>query len=307
MPGPVMDYEIYYVFNLITILIFIAILLFYYVSLHGHRSKTQKIDEVLSNTGYSYDHAQDIFYSRKDAWQKGFGYSQIYDEAAAPMGMIIDCEPVRFYYGGKKWLIELWKGQYGMTTGCEIGVYTAPVYDVKSHSISDSTFYECADEKDQLYMSFILWKNNRILFSRQGLHWWLTGFVLGEFSEPYELIMDTRITFKDKEMCDAFVNALYEIGYSPHLVKVNHTTVRLSFIKPLSPQPLTRTPVTDSLMQKKNRILCNRYSELTMGRGNSLEKLEVLWMKAPKLFESVLNMGKPLKLFRKGRPGRLSI
>ena len=53
------------------------------------------------------------------------------------MGMIIDCEPVRFYYGGKKWLIELWKGQYGMTTGCEIGVYTAPVYDVKSHSISD--------------------------------------------------------------------------------------------------------------------------------------------------------------------------
>ena len=107
MPGPVMDYEIFYIiFSLITISIFIAILLFYYVSLHSHRSKTQKIDEVLSNAGYSYDHAQDIFYSRKDAWQKGFGYSQIYDEAAAPMGMIIDCEPVRFYYGGKKWLLE---------------------------------------------------------------------------------------------------------------------------------------------------------------------------------------------------------
>ena len=39
--------------------------------------------------------------------------------------MIIDCEPICFMYGGKNWMIELWKGQYGLETGGEIGVYNA--------------------------------------------------------------------------------------------------------------------------------------------------------------------------------------
>ena len=70
-----------------------------------------ELDEAINAAGYSYDSKEDIFYSNIDAWQKNMGYCQLYDEAAAPLGMIIDCEPIHFIYNGKRWLIEFWKGQ----------------------------------------------------------------------------------------------------------------------------------------------------------------------------------------------------
>jgi len=45
----------------------------------------------------------------------------LYDEAAAPLGMIVDCEPIHFEYKGKRWLIQFWKGQYDLPTGAEVG------------------------------------------------------------------------------------------------------------------------------------------------------------------------------------------
>ena len=81
------------------------------------------LEEIIHNLGYGYDKWQDIFYSKLNGWQRDMGYCRLYDEVAAPMSMIIDCEPIYFEYDNKKWLIEFWKGQYGMTTGCEVGVY----------------------------------------------------------------------------------------------------------------------------------------------------------------------------------------
>ena len=74
--------------------------------------------------GFRYDPDQDIIYSKFDAWQRATGFCHMYDEAApATISAVIDCEPIRFLSGGKQWMIELWKGQYGIETGAEIGVY----------------------------------------------------------------------------------------------------------------------------------------------------------------------------------------
>ena len=37
--------------------------------------------------------------------------------------MVTQFEPIYFDYDGKTWLIEFWKGQYGINTGAEIGIY----------------------------------------------------------------------------------------------------------------------------------------------------------------------------------------
>ena len=73
--------------------------------------------------GFAYDPRQDIIYSKMYPLQRSFGYAYGYDAAALGMDAIIDCEPIFFDYAGKTWMIELWKGQYGLETGCEIGVY----------------------------------------------------------------------------------------------------------------------------------------------------------------------------------------
>ena len=42
--------------------------------------------------------------------------------------MIIDAYPVYFDYQDKTWMIEFWRGQYGINTGAEIGVYHAVAF-----------------------------------------------------------------------------------------------------------------------------------------------------------------------------------
>ena len=68
-----------------------------------------ELDKAIEIAGYSYDQRQDIFYSTMDPWQRDIGYCRLYDELAAPMGMIIDCEPIHFEYLGKRmddWFVE---------------------------------------------------------------------------------------------------------------------------------------------------------------------------------------------------------
>ncbi len=246
------------------------------------------LEQIIKDAGYAYDSKQNIFYSRKDAWQKNFGYSRIYDEAAALMGMIIDCEPVYFDYGGRKWLIELWKGQYGIATGCEIGIYT-------KDDRSKDDFYKSAKEQDQLHMICRIKKNEKILFIRKDRHWWLTGFLLGEFSNPNELSVDVRITLLNQDMCDAFVSSLRKTGYTEQNIKVIGSTAWFRFNYPLSPQPFSRTPVIEKPMQKKNQILCCQYLRLTKEYKTAPEKIASLRETAPGLYKTAINLKKAVK------------
>ena len=68
--------------------------------------------------------------------------------------MIIDCEPIYFRYKGKKWLIEFWKGQYGMTTGGEVGIYYTTGPDLNIPGLFNGTFYKCVNDEDRIDMSF---------------------------------------------------------------------------------------------------------------------------------------------------------
>lgn len=255
------------------------------------------LDEMIEDSGYLYDSKQDIYYSVMDAWQRNFGYCRLYDEASAPLGMIIDCEPIYFEYDGKRWLIEFWKGQYDLTTGCEIGVYTTEGPDLDIPGVFNGTFYKCVSNSDLLKMSYTLKKNNKILFKRKDRHWWLTGFKLGEFSKPSELTMDINITLKDMIMCNAFVEGLKNIGYLDNEIIQNYNTVRLKYSKPHVPQPFTRTKITDGIIQWKNKKLCKKYQDITKNCEDMPCKIETIRKQAPEIYALIMNMGKTKKLF----------
>ncbi|MDF2530806.1 MAG: hypothetical protein K0Q65_387 [Clostridia bacterium] len=253
--------------------------------------------EAIEAAGYSYEPEQDIFFSNMDAWQRNMGYCRLYDEAAAPMGMIIDCEPIYFEYDGKRWMIEFWKGQYDLTTGCEIGVYATEEPDINIPNVFNGTFYSCAGDEDLLHMAYLVKKNDEEYFAREGKHWWLTGFKLGEFSEPSELTMDLTITLKDEMMRDAFVEGLRNAGYIEEEIHISENTVELKFDMPHTPQPSTRVEETDSLIQLKNQLLCEQYQEITAPYQTFPDKIKAIQEKAPELFEKIMNMGKTKLLF----------
>ena len=70
------------------------------------------------------------------------------------------------------------------------------------------TFLYCRRRRSSV-SNLVLRKNQEFLFKRNDKHWWLTGFILGEFSEPCELTWGST-TLKDKLMLDAFVDALMQ-------------------------------------------------------------------------------------------------
>lgn len=263
-------------------------------------SKYEQIEELnkdLKPFGFAYDYTQDIFYSIMDGWQRKFGYFRLYDEASATFSMIIDCEPIYFNYNGKKWLIEFWKGQYGMTTGCEVGIYNTQGPDLNIPGVFNGTFYYCIKDEDRIDMSFALRKNNNLLFTRSAYHWWITGFKLAEFSQPSELTMDIILDLYDKQMVDAFVNGLREAGYTEGEYAVRGRRVYIHFDKPHTPQPITRNNITVYLMQRNNKSFCDSYNYLTEAYTETVDKLAYVKNKSPHMYNQILNMGKPYQVF----------
>lgn len=174
--------------------------------------KKETLDNLANAIGYCYDSHQDIFTSTQDAPQKTFGYTTFFDLSAPYFNMVFDYETIYFNYNSKTWLIEMWKGQYGINSGCEIGLYYADnIIDPQDYS---STHFKSVEEKDMLELSFELNRNN----SKKGMqpitlgkltrkHWWLTLFKMGVFTKPRDLSIDASIRFKDYPMMYAFLRS----------------------------------------------------------------------------------------------------
>lgn len=207
--------------------------------------------------GFAYSEKKDVFYSTKNAWQKNFGYSHTYDVIAPIGAMIIDTEPIRFYYDNKNWLITFWKGQYGMTTGAEIGIYYT-----NDQVVNKNTLYMPVSDKDMLDMSFSLYRKDKFITEVCAKHWWLAVFKLGMFSKPRKLVMDAKITFNSEEQLQAFLASFKKLRHKKKNYYVEGNTFCFHYKKPKTRKVWTRFFLLEIIMQyynKRNVKLYNKY------------------------------------------------
>ena len=74
--------------------------------------------------GFNYDQQQKILRSDQYPIQRFFGFNRSIDVAAdTVLSSSIYCDPICFFYDGKEYMLELWKGQYGIMSGAEVGLY----------------------------------------------------------------------------------------------------------------------------------------------------------------------------------------
>ena len=180
-----------------------------------------KTVQILNACGFEYDEKQGIYYSSVNPWQKGFGFNVIYDMSAPLAGMYYATERVYFQYDNKDWMIQIWKGQYGMTAGAEIGIYN------KTDKIMQ---YDCVSEEEFLEMSFVLYNQGEKMFERgPEKHWWLTGFKILNIGVPILLDMDMTIKFPTKSMADAFEAGLKKANRDNLLDPMTYTRGAKSF------------------------------------------------------------------------------
>ena len=241
--------------------------------------------------GFCYDPEEDIFYSDMDAWQKKAGYCKLYDDVSPAMNMIIDCEPVYFDYGGRHWLIEFWKGQYGVTAGGEIGVYYTKKNAVTAGLRPQDLFYSAAKSNHMPYMSMEIRKNGETMFERSGAHWWLTGFKLGEFAPPDTLTANIIIRMPIDGMREAFVDALQTLGYNDANLAVAGTDVFLVYELPYSPQPAARQGIETAVLSLDGE-LCREYITQTADVEGTEQKLAFLKDANPALYRAIVSTGR---------------
>lgn len=151
--------------------------------------------------GFDYDAGQYLVIGATEAWQRQFGFCRLYDTLSPLVLMDYDTVRIKFQYGEMDWMVQLWKGNYAITNGGEIGIYHKPTDRLIE-------FYDCAENSELPQMAMTLRRGDQILFTR-GLqpHWWMTGFQLGTLYKPAQLTLDGQLIFEDPAMRDAFVKA----------------------------------------------------------------------------------------------------
>ena len=160
--------------------------------------------------GYLYDPAENCFYTSGDPWQRNIGYNEVFDWCAPFTLINFDTERLYFTYKDKDWLVQLWKGQYGLIFyGAEVGVYYKPTDRELAH-------FDCVNDDDMLKMSLDFYVKSSTTgrwskkFSRPyGEYWWCTGFLAGNIGNNFDRLRYVlRITMKDTEMLKVFKQAL---------------------------------------------------------------------------------------------------
>lgn len=250
--------------------------------------KLTQLAELITPLGYCYDPAQDAFSTTLHPWQRAFGYGTIYDKMAPHFQMVFDCLPVYFDYNGQTWLIELWKGQYGINVGAEIGVYHAD--KLVAPSMRNNVIFDAATDEELLPMSLELKYKGHSLAGFARTHWWLTAFQMGCYSPSKELSMSVSLTFPEEAMMQAFTQALKSVlpdcsdlflcGRSVLFTYYDCSSCRLSKARRLYL----------ALVQFRNRILCELFLCITRPFSLSLDRVLYLYAYAPFAFRRLFSL-----------------
>lgn len=250
--------------------------------------KCSLIDELVKPFGYCYHCNYGFFSSTLDAWQKKAGYTYLYDYMAPRFQMVFDALPIYFDYDGKTWMIELWKGQYGINTGAEIGIYHTD--HIISASEYKTTLFDCADESEMLTCSFLLYNKDGGYLRITGKHWWLTAFLTGCFSNPGDLCMKASLTFPDREMLSAFIRGMYQAGYTAQDMNLFGLTLTFTFCEEQKPDSRLLTRFWCRFSQWKNRIFCKLYLWITKPFCKTEDRILYLYYHLPFIFRRVLRL-----------------
>ena len=258
--------------------------------------KCRLLQELIEPSGFDYEPSQDIFISRVDAWQRHFGYCAFFDRTAPLFQMVFDCEPIYFDYDGQTWLLELWKGQYGINTGCEAGIYAAG--RLLSPDEREKALYQAVSDTGLLPMRISLYRDSHRLFTISRRHWWLAGFSMGLYSEPARLKMVLSVTFPSEGMLCACVEALRKCGYGQGDLCVDNYTVTICFQNSCRRRPSCRSFVR-AFSQWKNRLFCRLYLLVTRPFTCNLDRLLYLYCFLPFAFRKTVCIRKPRKRRRR--------
>lgn len=263
----------------------------------GEDAKLRLLSSLTRPFGFDYDPVQDIFVSDRNAWQRGEGYGALFDRLASKFHMVIDAMPVYFDYQNKTWLLEFWKGQYGINAGAEIGVYhTNRLVPVRQRRLVH--YNAVSDDEMPLIGLCLEWRGQK-MFTLKKYHWWLAAFRMGCFVQPKDLILYGTVTFHDEAQAQAFGEGLLEAGYAANKYKIRGRRVSLVWDETQTHSGWNR--LQRGIAQQQNRFFCGLYRWVTGPFVKTSDRMLFLYEQLPWCFRHMLRLhffGKKVRVKR---------
>ena len=251
-------------------------------------NKCALLDELAIPLGYTYRCREGFFSSTVDAWQKTAGYTWLYDYMAPRFQMVIDALPVYFDYQGKTWLIEFWKGQYGINTGAEIGIYHTD--RLLSEDEYKTALFHAVDDDEMLSCTLYLCNKGETYAQLSEKHWWLTAFLPGRFSKPADLSLNVSIYFPDDEMLDAFYEGLCRAGYNINDIAIQGNCLSFVFHNSNHEDFGFLTRIRRCHAQCVNYVCCKLYLWVTRPFIITQDRILYLYYYLPAAFRKLLRL-----------------
>lgn len=179
----------------------------------------------MGHIGYDFNLEDMLIRATINGWMRGFGFCLEYDAFSYTTPFFFyHTRRFMFDYGGKEWMIQIWKGNYLVSNGSEVGVYNREKGSLGS-------YYNCADDEDMLKMTLELWHNDEPIYQLDAQnHWWANGFKLTkDLYTAKELTMKFSLEMKDEEMLKAFTEAVDKNVFHDVKYTVDGLTVNLEW------------------------------------------------------------------------------
>lgn len=142
-----------------------------------------------------------MIYASVNCWMRDFGFCFLYDLFCYTTPFFnYETRRFKFDYADKEWMIQVWKGNYIITNGAEVGIYNREPGSI-------GTFYNCYD--DEMNMTLKLSCDDDVIYDIKKEHWWINGFKLTEgLYDPEKMIVEFSIEFPEEAMAQAFADSV---------------------------------------------------------------------------------------------------
>ena len=159
-------------------------------------------DKGMLSLGFNFNIYDCVAYATIHSWQREKGFFFGYDLLCYILPFYnYRTRRIRFEYGDKEWMVQVWKGIYFFTTGAEVGIYSR-------EKGSFGTYYDTITDDEMMNMSMSLKHGEETIVKfDEHMNWWVNGFKVGtRIYHPHSLDLSFSIEFYCEEMAEAFVN-----------------------------------------------------------------------------------------------------
>lgn len=161
-------------------------------------------DSGMADIGYNFDINDMVVYATLNCWMRDYGFCVGYDMISYALPLFsYETRRFQFNYNDREWMIQIWKGNYVITNGSEVGVYTRDKGSL-------GTYYNCASDDEMLNMSMQLYHGDELIIDvKEQPHWWANGFKLADtLYTPSSMTLKFTVEMKDNDMLKAFCKSI---------------------------------------------------------------------------------------------------